>query len=72
VAGPGPDEQVFGFGGDYGNGTVVLTYGHLQMARQNLAQVLGWRVKYGGMSLTQAEGILRAWLADNPRKVYRL
>jgi predicted TIM-barrel fold metal-dependent hydrolase len=67
-----PTSKVIGFGGDYNNGTVVLTYGHLQMARLDLAQVLGWRVKYCGMSLTQAERILRAWLRENPRALYRL
>jgi predicted TIM-barrel fold metal-dependent hydrolase len=67
-----PTSKVLGFGGDYSDGTVVLTYGHLHRARLNLAQVLGWRVKHGGMTLAQAEGILRAWLAENPRAVYRL
>ena len=67
-----PTGKVFGFGGDYGNGTVALTYGHLAIARENLAQVLAGRVKYGGMTMTQAEAILRAWLSENPRRVYRL
>ena len=67
-----PVTKVFAFGGDYGNGTVVLTYGHLQMARQNLAQVLAYRIKHSGMTMSQAEDILRLWLSGNPRRVYGL
>lgn len=67
-----PVNKVLGFGGDFQNPAVALTYGHLEIARENLAQVLAWRVQHKGMTLTQAEAILHAWLADNPRELYRL
>ncbi len=66
-----PTNKVLGFGGDNQNPSVVLTYGHLEIARENLAQVLAGRIKYSGMTMTQAEAILRAWLSENPRRLYR-
>jgi len=67
-----PLNKVIGFGGDYGNPTVALTYGHLAAARRNLARVLGYRVKGGSMGRDDAVAILQAWLSDNPRSLYRI
>ncbi|MHB9025327.1 MAG: amidohydrolase family protein [Armatimonadota bacterium] len=67
-----PCNKVIGFGGDYQNGTVALTYGHLTLARRNLARVLGYRITGGQLSRDAATEILRAWLSDNPRRLYHL
>lgn len=67
-----PSTKVIGFGGDYGNRTVVLTYGHLTIARRNIARVLAWRVKERTMSSDDAEEILRLWFWENPCRLYRL
>ncbi|HOJ40636.1 MAG TPA: amidohydrolase family protein, partial [bacterium] len=39
-----PINKILGFGGDYSNETVVLTYGHLAIARENVASVLAQRI----------------------------
>ncbi len=67
-----PANKVLAFGGDYGNRTVVLTYGHLALARRHVAQVLAYRVKEGRMGEDEAQALLQAWFSDNPRRLYRL
>ena len=66
-----PVNKVLGFGGDFRNETVVLVAGHLELARRNLATALGRRVSEGTMGDEEAREILRLWLADNPRTLYR-
>ena len=66
-----PRNKVLGFGGDYQNPTVALTYGHLVLARRNLARVLAYRVHAGEISEDDCRSILRAWLVENPRRLYR-
>lgn len=67
-----PTNKVLAFGGDYGNRTMVFTYGHLMLARRNIAQVLANRVKSRQMTEKDARGILRAWFSGNPRQLYRI
>ena len=67
-----PVNKVLGFGGDYQNRTVSLTFGHLAMARQHMAEVLAERVEAGTMAVERACEILRLWLSDNPRRLYGL
>jgi predicted TIM-barrel fold metal-dependent hydrolase len=66
-----PVNKIIGFGGDY-NRPVEKVYGHLLMARENIAAVLGRRVDRGLMSHDEAVTIARKWLWDNPRGLYRL
>lgn len=65
-----PMNKVIGFGGDYA--VVEKVYGHLVLARQDLAVTLAAKVDAGDMSLDRAETWLRALLWDNPRTVFRL
>ena len=66
-----PMNKIIGFGGDYGR-PVEKVYGHLVMARENLATVLGGRVDRGLMAEEEAIVIARKWLWDNPKELYNL
>ena len=66
-----PTNKILGFGGDY-RLPVEKTFGHLVMARENIARVLAARIDRGRMSEDQALGLARMWLWDNPRELYQL
>ncbi len=66
-----PLNKIFAFGADYIL-FVEKVYGHLQMARENVALVLGDRVDRNLMSLDAARQTLRAWFYDNPKAFYGL
>jgi predicted TIM-barrel fold metal-dependent hydrolase len=66
-----PTNKVIGFGGDY-NLAVEKVYGHLVMAREDIARVLARRIERGQMTEDQAIGLARKWLWDNPVDLYRL
>jgi hypothetical protein len=67
-----PLNKVIAFGGDYGPRTVVLTCGHLAMARRNIVRVLAGRIAERQMTEGEARRILRLWFSENPRELYRL
>ena len=66
-----PPNKVVGFGGDYAM-CVENVYGHLQIARENIARVLTRRIERGSLSTDEAIEIARSWLYENPVKLYRL
>jgi hypothetical protein len=66
-----PVNKITAFGGDYGK-PVEKVYGHLVMARENIAAVLGRRVEAGLMTESQAISVARRWFYDNPAELYRL
>ena len=66
-----PMNKIIGFGGDY-NRPVEKVYGHLMMAREDIATVLGRRVDKGMMDHDEAVSIAHKWLWDNPRELYKL
>lgn len=66
-----PSNKVIGFGGDY-NKPVEDIYGHLVMARESIAKVLGGRIKEGTMTEKEALAIIKKWLWDNPVELYGL
>jgi hypothetical protein len=66
-----PVNKIIGFGGDY-NRPVEKVYGHLVMAREDIAIVLGRRVDRGLMSHDKAVAIAKKWFWDNPKHLYRL
>jgi predicted TIM-barrel fold metal-dependent hydrolase len=65
-----PVNKVFGFGGDYA--VVEKVYGHLTLARQNIARALAAKMARDGMPLERARAWMRAMLFDNPNRVFRL
>jgi predicted TIM-barrel fold metal-dependent hydrolase len=66
-----PMNKLIGFGGDYAK-PVEKVYGHLVMAREDIAMVLGGRVDAGLMTEKQAVAVARKWFFENPVELYRL
>jgi predicted TIM-barrel fold metal-dependent hydrolase len=66
-----PINKISGFGGDYGK-PVEKVYGHLVMARENIARVLGERVSRGLMSKGEALEIAEKWFYAKPKGLYGL
>ena len=66
-----PVNKIFAFGGDYGK-PVEKVYGHLVMAREDIAMVLGRRVEQGLMTEDQAVAVAHRWFYDNPKEAYGL
>jgi len=66
-----PVNKILAFGGDYGR-PVEKVYGHLRMAKEDIARVLGGRVDEGLMTEDQAITVARKWFWDNPKELYRL
>jgi len=66
-----PYNKILGFGGDYIK-PVEKVYGHIEMAREDIAKVLATRVADGCFGEDEALKIARAWLFDNANELYRL
>ena len=66
-----PMNKLLAFGGDYGV-PVEKVYGHLVMAREDVAEVLARRIERGQLSESQALDLVQKWFWDNPRELYRL
>lgn len=66
-----PTNKVFGFGGDFVTMPENI-WAHLQIARENLAEVFSNRISREHMDLDDAKQILKGWMHDNPIRVYRL
>lgn len=66
-----PVNKIIAFGGDY-HRPVEKVYGHLVMARENIARVLGGRVEDGLMTEEEATSIAEMWFYDNPKELYGL
>jgi len=66
-----PVHKISGFGGDYGK-PVEKVYGHLQMAKEDIAEVLARRVADQRMTVGQAVSLGKMMLYDNPKELYRL
>jgi hypothetical protein len=63
-----PTNKIFGFGGDYRY--PELTYGHLVIARRNIARVLAERVQDGACTEQEAFDTARGLLYDNPAQLF--
>lgn len=63
-----PANKILGFGGDYC--VVEKVYGHMKMARENLALVLADKVERDEMSRSHALFIAERILRDNPAELY--
>jgi uncharacterized protein len=63
-----PANKIMGYGGDYRY--PELSYGHLVIARRNIARVLAERVEAGSNSEEDAARIGRWLMADNPARVF--
>jgi predicted TIM-barrel fold metal-dependent hydrolase len=65
-----PRNKVLGFGGDYC--VVEKVYGHLVLARQDIARALADKVSEGALSMDRAQLWAQAMLYDNPAEAYQL
>ena len=63
-----PNTKIFGFGGDYA--IVEKVYGHLKMARRNIAWVLAEKIRDGELSRSDALILAQRMLRDNPGAFY--
>ena len=66
-----PMNKLLAFGADYGL-PVEKVYGHLVMAREDVAEVLARRIVAKQMSESQALDLARKWFWENPIELYRL
>lgn len=66
-----PMNKIIAFGGDYDK-QIEKVYGHLVMARENIARVLGGRVDDGLMTEEEAITIAKKWFYHNPKELYDL
>lgn len=66
-----PTNKVFGFGGDFSTIPENI-WAHLQLAKENISHVLAQRIVRQKLDLDEAKQILKMWLYDNPKRVYRL
>ena len=66
-----PLGKVSAFGGDYGT-PVEKVYGHLVMAREDLAVALGEAIRAGRLTADRASNIATMWLYENPKELYGL
>ncbi|MBW2690333.1 MAG: hypothetical protein JRC99_10440, partial [Deltaproteobacteria bacterium] len=65
-----PVNRIFAFGGDYIVAEKV--YGHLQLARADVAEVLAEKIKRGRMTESDALRIAGLMFNENPKRWYRL
>lgn len=66
-----PMNKIFAFGGDYIL-FIEKVYGHLHIAKENVALALGDRVDRNLMDIDEAKQTLHAWFYDNPKRFYGL
>jgi len=66
-----PMNKIIAFGGDY-NLPVEKVYGHLVMAREDIAEVLARRIMKGQITESQALDLVKKWFWDNPKELYKL
>jgi uncharacterized protein len=66
-----PMNKILIFGGDYITG-VEKAYGHLVMAREDIAEVFARRIREGLITESQALDLAQRWFWDNPRDLYNL
>jgi len=65
-----PNTKIFGFGGDYA--IVEKVYGHLKIARQNIAMVLAQKVREGAFTRQEASLVARRLMRENANRFYGL
>jgi len=67
-----PVNKILAFGGDYHYPALEKVYGHLTMAKEDIAGVLAKRIENGRLKEEQAEYMIKRWFRDNPVELYNL
>ena len=65
-----PNTKIFGFGGDYC--IVEKVYGHLKLARQDVAMVLAEKIREGAYTREEASVVARRLMRENAGRFYAL
>ncbi|MCD6219775.1 amidohydrolase family protein [Candidatus Calescamantes bacterium] len=65
-----PPSKIIGFGGDYH--IVEKVYGHITMARINIAEVLSQMIDEDRITIKQAKTICKQLMHDSPAELYNL
>lgn len=66
-----PHNKILAFGGDHVS-FVEQVWSHLEMAKENVATVLGERIDRGFLDHDEACHILEDWFYENPKEFYSL
>lgn len=66
-----PVNKIIGFGGDV-NTLPEQVWGQLEHALENLSIALTYRIKIGRIDLNYAKYVMKLWLYDNPKRIYKL
>ncbi len=66
-----PLNKILGFSGDY-KIPVENVYGHLEMARENIAKILSGQIIDGKMTENDTIYIASLWLNKNPKDIYKI
>lgn len=67
-----PVNKIIAFGGDYSAPALEKVWGHLVMARENIAHALTSLIADGRMDLDEAIWVARLWFSENPARIYNL
>ena len=65
-----PLNKISAFGGDYL--FVDGVYGHLELAKENVAKALSFKISQGLIGLDDAKKIAKMWFYDNPKNIFKL
>lgn len=66
-----PVNKIIGFGGDV-NTLPEQVWGQLNHALENLSRAFAYRIKIGRMDVDYAKYVMKLWLYDNPKRIYKL
>ena len=66
-----PVNKIIAYGGDACDGP-EKSVGALALARETIARVLAVRIERKQMTESRAMDICRAWLYENPKRIYNL
>lgn len=64
-------DKIIAFGGDV-RWFVHKVYGHLELARRNVASVLARRIRQDLLDADEARALAKAWFFENPKRIYGL
>jgi len=67
-----PINKIIAFGGDYRGVALEKVWGHLVMAKENIACALAKLVLDGRMRRDEAVDIAKMWFYENPVRIYKL
>ena len=65
-----PVNKITGFGGDYHCPALEKVFGHLRMAKENIADAFARKVEDGWMGADEAIDVINKYLYDNPKQLY--